>query len=105
VKISYCTDSAPFSGIADFAADSDLFVCEGMYADDAMRDKMEDKRHMLFSDAAKLAKAANVKELWLTHFSPAEINPKEGLSRVRKIFANTIVPYDGYTAELIKVGE
>jgi ribonuclease Z len=105
VKISYCTDSAPFASIADFAADSDLFVCEGMYTDDAMREKMEDKRHMLFSDAAKLARSANVRELWLTHFSPAEVNPKEGLARVRKIFANTIVPYDGYTAELIKVGE
>jgi ribonuclease Z len=105
VKIAYCTDSAPFSLIADFASDADLFICEGMYADDAMRDKMEDKRHMLFSDAAKLARAANVKELWLTHFSPAEVNPKAGLERVRKIFSNTIIPYDGYQKELIKQGQ
>jgi ribonuclease Z len=101
VKISYCTDSAPFSQIADFANNSDLFVCEGMYADDAMRDKMEDKRHMLFSDAAKLAKAAEAKELWLTHFSPAELHPKNGLDSVQKIFPNTIVPYDGYRKTLL----
>ncbi|MDR0943020.1 MAG: ribonuclease Z [Ruminococcus sp.] len=104
VKISYCTDSAPFASIADFAYESDLFVCEGMYADDAMRDSMEDKRHMLFSDAARLAKQANVKELWLTHFSPAEINPKAGLQSVRRIFENTVIPTDGYHKELIKQG-
>jgi ribonuclease Z len=105
VKISYCTDSAPFASIADFAYESDLFICEGMYADDSMRDKMEDKRHMLFSDAAKLAKQANVKELWLTHFSPAEINPKAGLVNVRKIFENTVIPNDGHHKELIKQGK
>jgi ribonuclease Z len=104
VKISYCTDSAPFASIADFAYESDLFICEGMYADEAMREKMEDKHHMLFSDAARLAKTANVKELWLTHFSPAEINPKAGLISVRKIFENTIIPIDGYHKELIKQG-
>jgi ribonuclease Z len=102
VKISYCTDSAPFASIADFAYESDLFICEGMYADEAMREKMEDKHHMLFSDAAKLAKQANVKELWLTHFSPAEINPKAGLPGVRRIFENTVIPTDGYHKELIK---
>ena len=27
--------------------------------------------HMIFSDAAKLAKAGDVKELWMTHYSQA----------------------------------
>lgn len=102
VKIGYSTDSAPFMQIADFAHEADLFICEGMYADDAMRERMEDKKHMLFSDAARLAKAANVKELWLTHFSPAELNPKDGLPNVRRLFANTVIPFDGYRKTLIK---
>ncbi|MDR0946708.1 MAG: ribonuclease Z [Ruminococcus sp.] len=101
VKISYVTDTLPFSAIADFAYGSDLFICEGMYADDEMKSKMQDKHHMLFSDAAKLAKEAEVKELWLTHFSPALVNPKENILEIKKIFENTVIPYDGYSKTLL----
>jgi ribonuclease Z len=66
-----------------------------------MKSKMLDKHHMLFSDAAKLAAAAEVRELWLTHFSPALVNPKENLSQIQKIFPETIIPYDGYSKTLL----
>jgi ribonuclease Z len=101
VKISYCTDSLPFDLIADFAYASDLFVCEGMYGDDTMADKMEDKHHMLFSDAARLAAKAGVSELWLTHFSPALIRPKDEIGAAKRYFENVIVPTDGYTKTII----
>jgi ribonuclease Z len=101
VKISYCTDTLPFDTIADFAYGSDLFVCEGMYGDDSMADKMEDKHHMLFSDAAKLAAKAEVAELWLTHFSPALIRPKDEIGAAKRYFENVIVPGDGHTKTII----
>jgi ribonuclease Z len=100
-KISYCTDTLPFDSIADFAYGSDLFVCEGMYGDDTMADKMEDKHHMLFSDAARLAAKAEVSELWLTHFSPALLRPKDEIGAAKKYFENVIVPTDGYTKTII----
>jgi ribonuclease Z len=101
VKISYCTDTLPFDMIADFAYGSDLFVCEGMYGDDEMADKMEDKHHMLFSDAAKLAAKAEVRELWLTHFSPALVRPKDEIGAAKRYFENVIVPGDGYSKTVI----
>ena len=41
---------------------------------------------MLFSEAARMAKNANVEKLWLTHFSPSLNEPEEFLPAVREIF-------------------
>lgn len=101
IKVTYCTDTRPFDGIADFARASDLFICEGMYCDDEMRDKMDEKHHMLFSDAADIAKKANVPELWLTHYSPALTHPGEYKDEVCKIFENTVISRDGIKKTII----
>jgi ribonuclease Z len=74
---------------------SDLFVCEGMYGDDEKKPKALENKHMLFSEAAKMAKAADVKELWLTHFSPSLSQPEEFEDFARGIFENTFVGKDG----------
>lgn len=95
VKITYVTDTMQFPEIADFAAGSDLFISEGMYGDDSMADEMFKKGHSLFNQSARTAKTAGVKELWLTHYSPALTNPQDYESSVRKIFANTVVCRDG----------
>ena len=41
---------------------------------------------MTFREAAALARDANVKELWLTHYSPSLIHPEEYMDMVRGIF-------------------
>lgn len=102
VKVTYCTDTAPFSEISDFAKNSDLFICEGMYCDEEMRDKMDEKHHMLFSDAAQIAKDANAAQLWLTHYSPALVKPSDYAEDVQKIFANTVVSEDGIKKTIVK---
>ena len=45
-----------------------------MYGENDKECKAKENRHMTFEEAAKLAKEANVKELWLTHFSPSLIH-------------------------------
>ena len=51
---------------------------------------MEITEHwMIFSEAAAIAKTARVKELWLTHFSPALLNPEEYLDNATSIYENT----------------
>jgi ribonuclease Z len=55
---------------------------------------------MLFSEAAKLAKEANVKELWLTHYSPALVKAAPYIPATQKIFANTVAGKDGMSTEL-----
>lgn len=101
LKVTYCTDSRPVQSISDNAAGSDLFVCEGMYGESDKEDKAKENRHMTFEEAAKLAKAAEVKELWLTHFSPSLTKPEEYVDNISRIFPNTFAGYDGKSAELI----
>lgn len=101
LKLTYCTDTRPVPAIAAAAADSDLFICEGMYGEDEMLPKALENRHMLFTEAARLAaEAGGVKELWLTHFSPSLPNPKAYRDAARAIFPPTEVPRDGWQKEL-----
>jgi ribonuclease Z len=60
-----------------------------------MREKIEEKYHMLFTDSARLAVKAGAKRLWLTHYSPALERPRDGLRTVQKIFPAATVSQDG----------
>lgn len=100
LKVTYCTDTRPVEAIAANAAGSDLLILEGMYGEPDKLAKARENKHMTMYEAAKLAKAAHVPELWLTHYSPSLIHPEEYLGDVRKIFPNTIAARDGRTVEL-----
>lgn len=100
IKISYVTDTRPVKTIDEVVRDSDLFICEGMYGDDEMLANAVEKMHMGFSEAAKIALNANVKELWLTHFSPSMPLPENYLETAARIFPNTIVGKDLMTKTL-----
>jgi len=95
IKITYMTDTVAFDEMAEFAKDSDLLVCEGMYGDDEMIDKVREKGHMVFSQSADIATRSGSKELWLTHYSPAMPEPKMYEKQVRAQFRNTVVSKDG----------
>lgn len=94
IKISYVTDTRPVKLIEEIVEGSDLFICEGMYGSDEMLQGAIEKKHMIFSEAATLALNANVKELWLTHFSPALPAPEKCIESASKIFPNTKVGRD-----------
>lgn len=94
IKVSYCTDTRPVSGIADFVRNSDLFICEGMYGENDKVEKAKKYKHMTFCEAAKIAKEGEVKELWLTHYSPALTDPEYFLNNATDIFKNTKAGYD-----------
>lgn len=96
-KIVYCTDTRPISEIIDFAKNSTVFVCEGIYGEDSKIEKAKEYKHMLFSEAAFLAKEANVKELWLTHYSPSMKYPEDFLEVATSIFENSYAGFDGKT--------
>lgn len=95
LKVTYCTDTRPCANILNFAKDSDLFICEAMYGDLDKKTDALDKKHMMMTEAAEGALRANVKELWVTHFSPSMVRPVDYLSTVKQIFKNTIIPKDG----------
>lgn len=100
IKLTYTTDTRPTDSIANNAVDSDLFICEGMYGEKDKQAKAKEYKHMTFYEAAELAKRANVKEMWLTHFSPSLTWPEEYMEDVRKIFKNAIAGKDAMSVEL-----
>ena len=95
IKVTYTTDTRPTEAIVDAAYESDLFICEGMYGDREKFDNAKKNKHMMFYEAAKLAREAEVKELWLTHFSPSLVNGKPYMKEVKSIFANAHLGKDG----------
>ncbi|MCI8649980.1 MAG: ribonuclease Z [Anaerotruncus sp.] len=100
IRVCYCTDTLPIPEIATFAQNADLMIGEGMYGDDEMREKLQEKTHSLFSDTARLAKQAGAQQLWLTHYSPALTDPQGCLDVARAIFPATTAAYDGIRTTL-----
>ena len=100
IKLTYTTDTRPTDSILKNAADTDLFICEGMYGEDDKADKAKGYKHMTFREAAILARNANVQEMWLTHYSPSLVRPDDYMDKVREIFPNAFPGKDGKSVEL-----
>ena len=100
LKVTYCTDTRPVPVIAEYAAGSDLFICEGMYGEKEKASKAREYKHMTFYEAAALAKEAKPGQLWLTHYSPSLTRPDDYMDEVRKIFPRAKAARDGWTMEL-----
>ena len=83
------------------ASGSDLFICEGMYGEKDKDAKAREHKHMTFYEAAKLARDAQVGEMWLTHYSPSLTRPDEFMDKVKKIFPRAKAARDGWTKELM----
>lgn len=101
LKIAYCTDTRPTDSIRNNAAGADLFVCEGMYGEKDKLKKAKEYKHMTFYEAAHLAKEADVREMWLTHYSPSLTKPEEYMEEVRAIFPRAVAAKDKRTVELV----
>ena len=100
IKLTYTTDTRPTDSIRVHAKEADLFICEGMYGEKEKAAKAVEYKHMTFTEAATLAKEANVKEMWLTHYSPSLTKPEEYMDGVREIFPNAKAGKDCMSAEL-----
>ena len=101
LKLTYCTDTRHTDSIVRNAKDADLFICEGMYGEKEKEQKARDHKHMTFLEAAEMARRAEPKELWLTHYSPSLVRPEDYMQEVRMVFPNTIPGKDGMTKELV----
>ena len=100
IKLTYCTDSRPTDTIIENAKLADLLICEGLYGSAEKLDRAIETHHMIFSEAAELAKKAEVRQLWLTHYSPALTEPEEEIQNAREIFWNTECGFDGKNIDL-----
>lgn len=105
ISVVYSTDTRPVPEISKIGKDSDLMILEGLYSTPDKIDKAKKWGHMTFSEAAKLAKDANAKELWLTHYSPSLTDPQNEIANVLNIFPNTYAGFDGKKTTLKFIDE
>ena len=100
LKLSYVTDTRPTPAINHNVTGSDLFICEGMNEEPDSEEKARAHKHMTFREAAQIAKDADVKEMWLTHYSPSLVKAEFYMEDVRKIFDKARAGKDGMTTVL-----
>lgn len=95
IKVVYATDTRPVASIVRNAEDADLLICEGMYGDPEKQARAEETYHMMYHEAAQIARDARVKQLWLTHYSPSLTDVNEFLGEATSIFPDTKACKDG----------
>ena len=100
LRLAYVTDTRPTPDLPGFVGGADLLVCEGTYGDPADADNAVENKHMLFGEAAELARAGGVRELWLTHFSAKLTRPTDFLRHATAVFPETVVGHDHLAATL-----
>jgi len=100
-KFCFATDTIAAPGLADFARKSDLFICEGMFAED-LAETAAEKKHLTAAQAARIARESGVKRLGLIHYSPrySERELKTLLGEAREIFPESFLTRDLQHIEL-----
>jgi ribonuclease Z len=100
LKVVYATDTRPVPAITEHALNADLLVCEGMYGEPEKIANAREHKHMMIAEAAYLARDAEVKQLWLTHYSPSLVRPEDYMEQVTEIFPNAFPGKDAKSMEL-----
>ena len=83
----------------EFAKDSTLLIHESTYVNEDA-DKAKDNFHSTSSDAARIAKKSNSKQLVLTHFSTRYTSLDDLLKEAKEIFENTKLAKDFMKIEI-----
>lgn len=100
IRILYCTDTRPVSGIETYGKYADLMILEGMFGEHDKQARAEASHHMMMQEAATLAAKTNARQLWLTHYSPANPEPEQFEEELKTIFENTVIAKDGQSMTL-----
>lgn len=95
ITLLYATDTRPVPEIVQYGREADVMLLEGMYGDESKRPQALKNRHMLFAEAAQLAKEAQAKQLLLTHFSNCIDDPTDYLPHAQALFPQTFAAQDG----------
>jgi ribonuclease Z len=97
-KLVLAGDTAPTRFVLDAAHGADLLVHEATFGEEE-RERAEETSHSTATDAARIAQAAGVRMLALTHLSSRYFGP-EVAREARAIFPQTEVPRDFDIIEL-----
>ena len=94
LKIVFTGDTAACDSLLRAAREADLLISEATFAGDE-EEKAREYGHMTFAQAACLAAGADVRELWLAHYSQTVRDPESALPEARAYFENTVCGVDG----------
>ena len=97
IALVFSTDTRPCETLEKHCGGADLLILEGMYGDAEKMPQALKNHHMLFAEAAGIARKAAAGGLLLTHFSTSMEDPEEYLPAAREIFERTWAAKDGET--------
>lgn len=96
---AYCSDTKYDERIVEHIREADLLYHESTFAED-MKDRALLTNHSTASDAAKIARQANVKKLLLGHYSTRYSDLKPLIEEARMIFTESYLSHEGETISL-----
>ena len=100
ITVVFSTDTRPCETLRKYAGGADLLILEGMYGTEDKLEQALRNHHMLYAEAADIAREAEAGALLLTHFSTSVEDPETDLPEAQRIFAKTRVAHDGETLTL-----
>lgn len=96
---AYCSDTMFFPELAEKVRGVSLLYHEATYADDSLQ-KAAERFHSTASQAARIARDAEVGQLLLGHYSKAYRDEQQHLAEARAIFPNTLLANEGLRLQL-----
>ena len=100
LKVVFSGDTSACASLEHAAHAADLLISEATYGENEQSELAVSHGHMNFAHAARIAKTAEVRRLWLTHFSQMMENPQEYLPNATDIFADAVCCEDGMNIDL-----
>lgn len=97
---AYCTDTRPCDNAVELARGADLLIYEGTF-EGGMEVEARKKGHSTVVDAARIAAAAGVRELVITHLSPRYGDTGFLRDQARAVFPNTRIARDLMRVEVM----
>ena len=96
-KVVYCMDTEPCETLMDNLDDTTVFIAGCLRFAPKDSDIAIDRKYLGVYDAANLASAQGVKELWMVGTSSDTVESVKNLEYARNYFTDTIIPKDGHT--------
>ncbi len=98
-KIVVISDTRPVKESITHGKNADLMIHESTHLE-SQKDRAIESLHSTAKEAAEIAKKANVKKLFLFHYSARNKNEKEFEKEAKQVFSNTIAAKDFDTIEI-----
>lgn len=95
LKVVFTGDTSPCDSLIAGAKEADLLLCEATYGENEQAQIALEHGHMNFAQAGAVAAKANVKRLWLMHYSQMIEDPEEYLENAKAVCPNAECGFDG----------